>query len=421
MRLEAKVQSWRAIEALRSGVPNRDAVRALGSSQPDIEARFREQLAACEDGLRKGAAHAGIIIVDDFGSGKSHLLEHLQDIALSSNFVCSKVVISKETPLYDPAKLYRAAIDCAQVPDRAGAGLAAVVARIDFDAPQYAHFYQWVHRPDSGLSTQFAATVFVFQHSSDPEVTDRIIQFWSGNKLYKPELRGWLSRLKESATYKMDKVSVKELARQRYPFAAQLIGAAGYAGWVVLVDEVELVGRYSLRQRAKSYAQIARLMGKLEGESIPGLASVLSITEDYESVVLLKDEDRIPVRLRGGGSQEELSLASQAERGMRVIRVQWEPGKLQRPSEDTITEIYSKVQAIYSQAYEWDPPPVYQTHHDWRIRQHIKRWINEWDLRRLYPGYAPVIEVEELRHDYSEMLELEQSSGGSPGERDGEL
>lgn len=421
MKLEAKVQSWRAIEALRSGVPNRDAVHALGSSQPDIEARFRRQLAAVQDGLQKGTAHAGLIAVDDFGSGKSHLLEHLQDIALGSGFVCSKVVISKETPLYDPAKLYRAAIDCAQVPDRAGAGLAAVVARIDFGTPQYARFYQWVNRSGSELSTQFAATVFIFQQSSDPEVTDRIIQFWSGDKLYKPELRGWLGRLKESATYRMDKVSVKELARQRYPFAAQLMGAAGYAGWVVLVDEVELMGRYSLRQRAKSYAQIARLMGKLEGESIAGLASVLSITEDYESAVLLNDEERIPGRLRGGGSEEELSLASQAECGMRMIREQWKHGRLAKPSEATITEIYTKVQAIYSQAYEWAPPPVYQTHHDWRIRQHIKRWINEWDLRRLYPDYTPEIEVTQLRHDYSEMLELEQSSGGSPDERDGDL
>ncbi|MCX5991236.1 MAG: DUF2791 family P-loop domain-containing protein [Chloroflexi bacterium] len=421
MKLEAKVQSRRAIEALRSGVPNRDAVHALGSSQPDIEAQFRKQLAVVKDGLQQGTAHAGTIIVDDFGSGKSHLLEHLQDIALGSNFVCSKVVISKETPLYDLAKLYRAAIDSAQVPDRVGAGLTAVVARIDFNTPPYAHFYQWVNRSDSKLSTQFAATVFILQHSSDPEVTDRIIQFWSGNKLYRPELRGWLGKLKEGATYKMDKVSDKELARQRYSFAAQLMGAAGYAGWVVLIDEVELMGKYSLRQRAKSYAQIARLMGKLEGENIAGLASVLSITEDFEEVVLLHDEERIPGRLRGGGSEEELLLASQAESGMRMIRDRWEHGKLARPSEATIAEIYAKVQAIYSQAYEWAPPSVYQTHHDWRIRQHIKRWINEWDLRRLYPDYTPEIEVSDLRHDYSEQPELGQSSEDSPDESGGNL
>ncbi len=419
MKTEVEIQSWRAIEALRSGVPNRDAVHALSSSQPDIEARFRRQLAAVQDGLQQGIAQAGTIIVDDFGSGKSHLLEYLQDIALESNFVCSKVVISKETPLHDVAKLYRAAAESAQVPDRVGGGLTAIAAKVNFDTPQYDQFYRWVNRPDSKLSTQFAATLFVFQHSSDPEVSDRIIQFWSGNKLYKSELRGWLGKLGESATYKVDNVSVKELARQRYEFAARLMGAAGYAGWALLVDEVELIGRYSLRQRAKSYAQMARLMSKLEGDKIPGLAPVFSITEDFESAVLLNDEDRIPGRLRAGGSHEEVLLASQAERGMRTIRENWRKGKLQRPGEETIRDIYDKVEAIYTQAYGWDPPPVYRTHHDWRIRQHIKRWINEWDLRRLYPGYTPDIEVTELRHDFSEMPELGQSSEDSLDESGG--
>jgi len=422
MKLEAQVQSWRAIEALRSGVPNRDAVHALGSSQPEIEARFRKQLAIVKSGLQQGIGNVGTIIADDFGAGKSHLLEYLQDIALDSNFVCSKVVISKETPLYDMTKLYRAAVESARVPDRADVGLTAVVAKIDLNSPQYAQFYQWVNRPDSGLSAQFAATLFVFQHSSDPEVSDRIIQFWSGNKLYKPELRGWLSKLKEGATYKMDKVSTKDLARQRYSFAARLMGAAGYAGWVMLIDEVELIARYSLRQRAKSYAQIARLMGKLEGDKIDGLASVLSITEDFQSIRLYDDEEKIPGRLRAGGSEEELLLASQAERGMRIIpRDSGDSLHLEEPAEATVRDIYAKVEAIHSEAYGWDPPEVYQAHHDCRIRQHIKRWINEWDLRRLYPDYTPDIEVTDLRHDYSEQPELGQSSEDSPDESDRNL
>ena len=54
--------------------------------------------------------------------------------------------------------------------------------------------------------------------------------------------------------------------------------AAGYSGWVLLVDEVELVGRYSFGpQRARSYAELARLMGKLEAFNLPGLTSVFTI------------------------------------------------------------------------------------------------------------------------------------------------
>jgi hypothetical protein len=43
-----------------------------------------------------------------------------------------------------------------------------------------------------------------------------------------------------------------------------------------------------------------------------------------------------------------------------------------------------------------------------RIRQYVRRWINEWDLHRLYPDYVAgdtVFDV--LVPDYSERPELE--------------
>src|SRR4051794_575497 len=96
----------RTIEALRSGVPNRDAVYELGSSQDEIEARFDELLA---DVSQKGG-NRGLLVGGDFGTGKSHLLEYLQHVASAQRFVASKIVISKETPLHDPVKVYRTAI-----------------------------------------------------------------------------------------------------------------------------------------------------------------------------------------------------------------------------------------------------------------------------------------------------------------------
>ena len=52
---------------------------------------------------------------------------------------------------------------------------------------------------------------------------------------------------------------------QRFRFVPRLMAAAGYKGWIVLLDEVELIGRYSLLQRAKSYAEVARWVRGAEG------------------------------------------------------------------------------------------------------------------------------------------------------------
>lgn len=49
----------------------------------------------------------------------------------------------------------------------------------------------------------------------------------------------------------------RELARQRFRFLSRLMVAAGFDGWVLLLDEAELIGRYTPRQRGRSYAELA--------------------------------------------------------------------------------------------------------------------------------------------------------------------
>jgi hypothetical protein len=49
------------------------------------------------------------------------------------------------------------------------------------------------------------------------------------------------------------------------------------------------------------------------------------------------------------------------------------------------------------------------------MREHVRSWITEWDLKRLFPEYVPEIQAEKIQQDYSEDAELER-----PGEADAE-
>jgi len=407
---EGAVDKRRAIEALRAGVPNRDAVRYLGSSQPAIEDRFRGQLAGVKEGIDRETSVPGLLVAGDFGSGKSHLLEYFQHVALEENFVCSKVVISKETPLYDPAKVYQAAMQSAKVPGRKGPALPEIALKLGatFNSPEYAEFFDWLNGPDNGLNSRFAATMFVFQHArSAPEVQDQIIRFWAGSRLAVADVRRWLRDSGEAVTYRIDQVPAKMLALQRYSFAPRLMVAAGFSGWVILIDEVELIGRYSLPQRARSYAELARWMGKLEGEETPRIAAVLAITAQFESAVLdeRNDEETVPGRLRTRGGDESLLVATQAERGMRIIRR--DRVRLDPPTSSTISAIHDLVRDLHAVAYEWDPPRGFTSgDRSHTIRQHVKRWINEWDLKRLY-DHVPDTEIQDVRETYTENRDFE--------------
>lgn len=407
MNVAGRIHDKRAIEALRAGVPNRDAVTALGTAHPEIEERFRTMLADVPAAGAHGENPTGFLVAGDFGTGKSHLLEYLQQIALEEHFVVSKVIISKETPMYDPVKLYRSAIRAATVPGRVGAALHQIASEIEFRSETYAEFSRWVQGPSSGLNQRFASTVFLYEEArQDPELLDKIIGFWSGDPIQVSDIRRALNQLGLRLAYTIERVTQKELAYQRFRFAPRLMQSAGYRGWVLLFDEVDLVGRYTILQRARSYGEIARWTGHLAAanERYPGITSVVAITSAFESEILQgkNDIDGVQGRLRGSTRPDDLALAPLAVRGMQLIG---RATHLEPPSEATINATYQQVKQIHADAYGWNPPDVAGTIErlrSTRMREYVRRWINEWDLTRLDPSYSPSTEVTIVTFDVSE-------------------
>ena len=438
--VDRAVRARRALEALRAGVPNRDAVVELGSMQIGVEDRF----AGILDGVGSPAdqstrapsdvtaalvtsrpASRAMVIGGGFGSGKTHLLEHLTNIALSQHFVVSKVTISKETPLHDPSKVFRAAIDAARVPGRPGSAIDEIAVATDLDSLAYRDLYRWVHGEQAPVDKQFAATLYLYEYArGDEELRDRIVRFWAGDKLSVTDIRRRLREHGASSSYRIAGVREAELSRQRFRFVSRLAKAAGYRGWIVLFDEVELIGRYTIGQRAKSYAEIARwVRGDRDDPSAP-IGAVLATVDDYETQVLVGKNDLvlIPQRLRASGTVADEILASLAETGMRIIG--HEQVKLQPPAQEELDRTYGRLREIHGEAFGWDPPAVAGLERlpSNRMRQYVRAWINEWDLRRLDPSYEPEIEAATLEVDLSEDAELEggeaEGEGNLLGDRD---
>lgn len=407
------IEYRRAIEALRNGVPNADAVRVMGCGQQAVEQYFAEQLDSVDAHFEEGKQSPGLLVAGGFGSGKSHLLEYLEHRALSENFVCSRVVISKETPLYDPSKVYRAAVGSAVVPGRTGQAIQEIALGLRENSPEYAAFYQWAVNPGSGLSAIFPATLFLHERvRKDIEMIEQITNFWAGDHIPVARVRQGLKEVGASTMFTLRAVKLAQLALERFVFVARLIRGAGYRGWVLLFDEIELIGRYSLLQRGKSYAEIACWLGKVKDRQIPGLTALAAITDDFAAHVLDEkgDYSNIGEKLRSKGSDEMTLLAARAELGMRSIRR--EAVSLAPPDEATLESTYHRLKEVHGGAYGWSPPDIAPAERSLRraMRSHVRRWINEWDLKRLYPGADVVTEEEELRPTYEEDVEIERPS-----------
>jgi P-loop Domain of unknown function (DUF2791) len=410
----------RAVEALRSGVPSWDAVAVLGSGQPVAEDRFTALLERVREAGRPAAQPSGLLLGGGFGAGKSHLLTHLSHLAMSSEFVVSTVVISKETPLHDPVKTFRAAIASALDPGRAHGVLADSAGDLDPDTPRYAELSRWVNSPASGLDERFAATLLCHERlrggdvPGSDETIDALVRFWGGEPLRMPDLRRTLKSVGAAGLYSFGPISARELARQRFRFVARLLRAAGHAGWVILFDEAELIGRYSVLQRGRSYAELARwLDGDAADPGIP-LVAVFAMTDDFEAAVLTGKDDhgQIPAKLRAKQSAEWDEIAGLAEAGMRHI--EYDMLLLETPDDQELDRAYGTLKQLHADAFGWSPPDVHGLERlgATRMRQYVRAWINEWDLLRLDPEFRPDSVAADVASDYREDETLDGGPAG---------
>lgn len=396
-----QVARRRAVEALRSGVPSRDAVAALGSGQEEAEDRFAAL-------LERGSG--ALLLGGGFGAGKSHLLAHLGALAHDRGFAVSTVVVSKETPLHDPAKVLRAAVDTLSVGSAGVDVLADAAAGLDPDSPGFAALRRWVGAPGSGLDERFAATVLLHERlagGGSAEAADTlaaVLRFWAGEPLRMPDLRRALKGVGAGGMFAFGPVPVRELARQRAGFLAQLLLAAGYAGWVVLFDEVELIGRYSVLQRGRAYAELARWAGAAGPAAGSPLVTVLALTDDFPAAVLVERDDRavVPSRLRDKQTPEWSETAALAEAGIRAL--ERDLLLLTDPDAAELDRAYRALKELHAAAYDWSPPdvPGLERLGATRMRQYVRAWINAWDLVRLDPAHRPAPELTPVASSYDE-------------------
>ncbi len=404
MNLPARI----AIEALRAGVPNREAVRLLGTEQTAIEQGFEQALQrAWADGARPGT---GLGIAGDFGTGKSHLLGCLAEIALTQGFVVSRVVVSKETPLSDPARLYQAALREAALPDRNDDPMTAALAELRRQPARLSDLQAAVSAPGSGFAPVFGALLFLLGRPATPaERVRRFEKFLAGGRLAQADLRQALKEAGAAKMFELRAVPGVELARQLALFAPLLFRAAGFAGWCLLLDEAELIGRYTPLQRALAYAELARWLGLDATARVPGLVAVYAITDDFRAAVIEArgDAEKLPERLRLKGRTAQAALA---QAGIRHISAA--PRRLLPPGDTDLATCHGRLRELYTSAHDWPAPPAPLATRTaaGTMRQYIKSWITYWDVLRLEGSVAQIV-AGTLGMDYAENADFSPVPG----------
>jgi hypothetical protein len=219
-------------------------------------------------------------------------------------------------------------------------------------------------------------------------------------------VKQWLRDAGAAKLFPLKAVKQTDIVQQRLRFVPRLFSAAGFGGWVVLMDEVELIGRYGILQRGRSYAELARWLGIDETERVPGAVTVAAITDDFFEAVITRrrDDEQVPLKLV---NKNERAAAERARRGIEFL--ERKRAALHPPDQQQLQACLDRVRSLYHQAYGFRPEdidigPIAATT---SMRQYIKSWITTWDLERLYRGQRPEIETIALPTNYEEMKEIQ--------------
>ena len=142
---------------------------------------------------------------------------------------------------------------------------------------------------------------------------EQIATFWSGGRINISELKKQL-RLARSSALNLKPRKYPELAPERFVFAAGLIRAAGYKGWIILLDEIELVAKFPILGRAKSYVNLMWLLGYAK-TNMANAYCVAAATREFTGEIIDQKRDNVKIPLSVGKRNPQLAeLAAAALR-----------------------------------------------------------------------------------------------------------
>jgi hypothetical protein len=396
------ILSRSAIESLRSGVPSRDAVAQLGTTQHDVRERFVEEL----DALAEGGGASPIIISATFGAGKTHLLNYLQSLAEQEGFVTSYVVISPEMPLGNAHQVVKSLSETAHAPGQTGKAVRALAAGLSTESEAYQGLRAWAR--DANIDDRFRALLHLYEaYRADEEYRVQILNDFEGRPLLKTMIKNRLNLIKEAAAYDLTGPKNALLAHDRIRLLAQFFRASGCKGWVILFDEMERVAKFSLNQRLATYQELGwwREAAEQVGSALLPVFTTASGFVAESVTGGTNDEQRL---ITTGIAPDERD-----QRALRGIEMLKSPFRLESPTPQEEEEVRYRVKAIYEQAYGVTVPALPDARHDVRtsIRSEIRRWITLWDLHRYYPAYSPQVEEESLPFDQSAIADADLLQG----------
>ena len=332
------IEARHIIEALRSGVPSRAVGQYFSEARPRIMREISDRL----DSVCDAGKSSGMIISGKYGEGKTHLLNTVFNLAHSNNMVVSYLSLSKETPMDKLYLVYQKVIQNTYLPRRQQPGFMQELEKISANSPVASEMLVYALQQ---LETDKLYYLFrSYLNTEDSDEKFLLQADLEGDFVANAALKKIYRRIfNETVKYKVNFTKTKHCG-DYFKFMSHLFTLMGYHGWVILIDETELMGRLGKKARLNAYRNMARFL--LPERCPENTFSICALSASYtEDVIEAKHEYE----------NLEAVYPDEPEPARTVLDLLVKAPQLVPLTKEEISSVLGKIQDFHGRAYEWTP------------------------------------------------------------------
>ncbi len=326
------------IEALRSGIPS----RAVGQYFSEARPRIMKEISGRLDMVCEQGKSSGMIVSGKYGEGKTHLLNTVFNLAHSNNMVVSYLSLSKETPMDKLYLVYQKLIGNTYLPRRRQPGFIHELEKISAGSPVANEMLLYALKQ---LETDKLYYLFrSYMNTEDADEKFLLQADLEGDFMANAPLKKIYRRIfNEPVKYNVNFTKTKH-CRDYFSFMSHLFSQMGYHGWVILMDETELMGRLGKKARLNAYRNMADFL--LPERCPEATFSVFALSASYTEDVI-------------EGKHEYENLAEiyplEQEPAKTVLDLLVRAPQLLPLTREEFNEVLDKIQDFHGRAYGWKP------------------------------------------------------------------
>ncbi|MDO8532715.1 MAG: DUF2791 family P-loop domain-containing protein [Dehalococcoidia bacterium] len=343
-----KQQARHIIETLRAGVPSREVSSVLMEGQAGLLDKSGENLNRVAHG-----ESATLIVCGEYGEGKTHLLSAIENNARDKGFAISRVVLSKETPFNRINKVYEAAAHAVTAKDLPRPGFEDILLRLHPSATVTEDIAEYAEKQ---LHPKISYVFRNYLKEGDVLKRAQLYDDLAGSPLTMGDLRAIHRGNFHEAMGMPRRFLIQQDTVDYFRFLAFLLRRVGYKGWVILIDEVELLSKLGIGSRAQAYVNLATLLAPNKRQPpLSGVYVVLALASPFVQETLSdqgrNDLVKVPEWLNDSrrNRADDVHLAEAAMRSIVDDSIHLEP-----LTEQNVQAILKRIEEYHRLGYTWD-------------------------------------------------------------------